>query len=649
VTASPLSKKPSPAAKRKFAKFQQSIHQSPQQHIQQTHHFYNHQHFHSDAAPKIPVTPSRPQSAKSRRLFSEDHDTPTVRQPVFEAQVDEDDDDDDQIEDEDDLVTPTGGDNKMDLDGSNIVTPPTNGFPSPNIFDTPAFGSPIATIKKKTTGTSTPTANIFAYDASSPDLFGADEDLHIPSIIRPSPSHARHLEFSDDEIDDDDESQGASDREVDDFDINLGSQSQMQSCTPPRLTQSLDGQSSQMGFEDLTNAHLVPFRLTNDNRVHENPFSPERNVRSVLNHSARKKGVNLSPSISASPRKSPRSTAKKPPVLPAGALETSGDDVINYMYFSRYAEDFEEEDVLGDGSFGRVTKCRNRFDGMTYAVKISKKQIRGKKDLDNTLKEVHALATLVDNPHIVRYFASWIEDERLHVQTELCEGGSLANEIKSRRKFTEDELISLLRQIACGLQQMHSHNIVHLDIKPENIYITVPGKFKIGDLGLAASSFKEFKDVTEGDSRYLCRELLTGDISVSPNTDLTKADIFALGMTIYETATLIELPNNGDEWHALRDGNLKHLHDRTEYSNEFIALLKLMMHPDPSRRPGAMDILQSDFITRKKPSYEELEKQNRTLEIMLKKQKEREAILTQQLLQQQQQMQQMHTSTTNGF
>jgi hypothetical protein len=67
------------------------------------------------------------------------------------------------------------------------------------------------------------------------------------------------------------------------------------------------------------------------------------------------------------------------------------------------------------------------------------------------------------------------------------------------------------------------------------------------------------------------------------------------------------------------------------------------MHPDPSSRPSALDILQSEFIAGKKASYEELEKQNRTLEIMLKRQREREAILTQQLLELQMK------STTSGF
>lgn len=58
--------------------------------------------------------------------------------------------------------------------------------------------------------------------------------------------------------------------------------------------------------------------------------------------------------------------------------------------------------------------------------------------------------------------------------------------------------------------------------------------------------------MVEGDSRYLDKIIL----NYNENTDLTKADIFSLGLTFYEAITLDDMPTNGPEWHKLREGNV---------------------------------------------------------------------------------------------
>lgn len=78
---------------------------------------------------------------------------------------------------------------------------------------------------------------------------------------------------------------------------------------------------------------------------------------------------------------------------------------------------------------------------------------------------------------------------------------------------------------------------MHLDIKPENILLSLAGKFKLGDLGLSrVAEIGEGEDVTEGDSKYLAKEILK-NLSGNELPDLTKADIFSLGMTLYELVT----------------------------------------------------------------------------------------------------------------
>ena len=429
------------------------------------------------------------------------------------------------------------------------------------------------------------------------------------------------IDCSDDMISDDDNAS------MEDFgDMS----SQMQASTPPRATLS---QTS----PNALNVQLIPGRLTANEDVHENPFSPERNFKKTKtedDYFSITDDKNTSSYLQgkiASCKKSARKKRQSDMALNISDVNNLSEvDPIFEVYFSRYLEDFEETGVLGDGCFGRVTKAKNRFDGITYAIKSMKRKIKGKKDLDKILKEVQALATLVDNPYLVRYYSCWIEGKlpqfSLFLQTELCEGGSLAKRI-GKQIFNESQLIDLTRQLASGLMQMHAQNIVHLDLKPDNIYLTSADddkpRYKIGDLGLASSSLETLKDVMEGDSRYLAKELLSTEENV--NTDLTKADIFSLGATIYECAIGRPLPNNGNEWHDIRNGILKDFPNH--FTDSFKNLLLAMLNIQPTCRPTAYQLLQHPLFTQQKLTENDLLQTIQHQQNIIIKLKEQEAIL----------------------
>lgn len=276
---------------------------------------------------------------------------------------------------------------------------------------------------------------------------------------------------------------------------------------------------------------------------------------------------------------------------------------------SRYHHEFLELEQIGQGEFGGVYKCRHRLDGCIYAIKKSLKPVAGSVNERIALNEVYAHAVLGKHPHIVRYYSAWAENDHMIIQNEYCNGGSLADMIekaRTGRKISEHILKQVLLHVAKGLKCIHTLQLVHMDIKPANIFVSREQKvnlqgeesaddgfeeehieeeeevtYKIGDLGHVTSMGNP--QVEEGDCRYLPREILQEDF-----TQLPKADVFALGLTIYEAARGEPLPLNGEEWHAIRNGELEPL---PGYSLEMQLLLKQMVQTDPSARPTASQLV----------------------------------------------------------
>ncbi|XP_069756263.1 wee1-like protein kinase isoform X2 [Narcine bancroftii] len=278
---------------------------------------------------------------------------------------------------------------------------------------------------------------------------------------------------------------------------------------------------------------------------------------------------------------------------------------------SRYATEFHELEKIGSGEFGSVFKCVKRLDGCIYAIKRSKKPLAGSVDEQNALREVYAHAVLGQHTHVVRYYSAWAEDDHMLIQNEYCNGGSLSDAIaenyKNRRCFNEPELRDLLLQVARGLKYIHSMSLVHMDIKPSNIFISKKFitssaaeemddddcilstniVYKIGDLGHVTRVSNPH--VEEGDSRYLANEVLQEDYRY-----LLKADVFALALTVVSAAGAEPLPRNGEKWHEIRRGKLPTIPQT--HNLEFLDLLKLMLHPDPEKRPTAGALIRHSVL-----------------------------------------------------
>jgi len=313
-----------------------------------------------------------------------------------------------------------------------------------------------------------------------------------------------------------------------------------------------------------------------------------------------------------------RSFALRAPPTPLGNRAAS---IENWEGGNRFTEDFEDSRVIGSGSFAVVYRARNKIDKQEYAIKKTKKTLGRSARRQEMLQEALALASVaIDSPcpYIVRYFASWVEDERLFIQTELCDG-SLKDcmlELRQTRphdpRLSQEQLSLVIRDVCTGLAVLHAKNLVHLDVKPENILVkhvvaaSAPNTcsdssaskiHKIADLGLATAAMVSGCDeINEGDSRYLARELLQGNFN-----DLTKADVFSLGLTCYELATNPkELPCNGEEWHRLRDGCIEDCF-ANHLSPSTLALIRCMVHPVAAERPPCVEVLEHEAICLLRP------------------------------------------------
>ncbi|OMJ75332.1 hypothetical protein SteCoe_25526 [Stentor coeruleus] len=192
-----------------------------------------------------------------------------------------------------------------------------------------------------------------------------------------------------------------------------------------------------------------------------------------------------------------------------------------------HLSDYISLDFLGVGAFGEVLSAKHIPTSACRALKIIRKngltynQLKSK----GVLRESAVLSKL--NHHKIIKFYEMLEDHfNFYIVTELCEGGNLGERLKKLHKFTEEATLEIMKQVLEAVQYLHSKNIVHRDIKLENILLTdsSSNNIKIADFG--CSHFIQPGETLKnccGSLYYLAPEVINENYT-------EKADIWSCGI-----------------------------------------------------------------------------------------------------------------------
>ena len=218
-------------------------------------------------------------------------------------------------------------------------------------------------------------------------------------------------------------------------------------------------------------------------------------------------------------------------------------------------ERYEIISRIGSGGMADVYKARDHKLNRLVAVKVMKAEFSEDKDfIAKFRKEAQAAAGLA-HPNVVNVYDVGEDNGIYYIVMELVQGITLKDYITRKGKLTVREATSIAIQVSLGLEAAHKNNIIHRDVKPQNIIISVDGKVKLSDFGIArAASSNTISSNVMGSVHYSSPEQVRGGFSDA------KSDIYSLGITMYEMVTG-HVPFDGDTTVAIA---IKHLQEEME-------------------------------------------------------------------------------------
>ena len=191
-----------------------------------------------------------------------------------------------------------------------------------------------------------------------------------------------------------------------------------------------------------------------------------------------------------------------------------------------------EVDVLGMAEVYEATDIINR---RKVAIKMIREDVMKNPINLRRFQNEATIASSLNHPNIVKVFNHGTIEGRPYIANEYVRGQTMKDMLDFRTSIPIAEAVSYMLQLTSALFYAHQHNIIHRDIKPQNIYVMPDGTIKLGDFGIAQAegmddSFTKTSEIV-GSVHYLAPEISQG----KPAS--IQSDIYAAGVTFYELLT----------------------------------------------------------------------------------------------------------------
>ena len=283
-------------------------------------------------------------------------------------------------------------------------------------------------------------------------------------------------------------------------------------------------------------------------------------------------------------------------------------------------KDFEFIEIIGEGSFGRVFKCKKKETEQVLAIKVMKKQyLISNHQIKYAVSEAQIMKNL-NHPYLLKLLYTFQTPCNLFMGLEYCENGDLSQILDEHSLLEEKVAKFLVAELILGMNFLHSKGILFRDLKPENILIDAEGHIRLADFGLAKQGV-EGQDVRAqsfcGSPAYLAPEMLKKE-------GVTKAgDVYQVGVVLYEM--LVGIP-------PYYNDNIKILYQNIEkgklkipkyFSAEAKKCLLKMLHRNPAKRPRFDQLMKDPFFA--DINWSKLERKQLTPPTILRKTQQNKA------------------------